>query len=90
MITPPRWDPCVGHRGRSAEQFMRDYFGQRDRRLMLIGGAGFDLRTTRLAEAVVATAADRVSGLFLREDRPSPRPELLDRADKNEQRLLAA
>ena len=44
MTSPPRWDRCVSHRGKVAEQFLRDYFGQADRRPVLIAGAGFDPR----------------------------------------------
>jgi hypothetical protein len=87
MTAPPRWDRCVSHRGKAAEQFLRDYFGQGDRRPVLIAGAGFDPRATQLAKLLAATANDRLTALFLREDRPDPNPELLKRADENEQLL---
>ena len=47
----------------------------------LISGAGFDPRSTRFAEFLAAAAADRVSGIFLREQRPDPSPELVKSAD---------
>ncbi len=88
MSPRPRWDRCVSHRAGAAEEFVREYFGRADRRPKLIAGAGFDPRSTRFAELLSGVAGDRVSGLFLREQRPSPRPELLRCAEENEQRLL--
>ena len=87
MSGSPRWDPCVSHGGRAAEQFLLDYFGQSDRRPVLIGGAGFDPRTTQLASLLASVTKDRLSALFLREDRPDARAELLKRGDDNEQIL---
>lgn len=87
MSARRRWDRCVSHRGGAVDHFVREYFGQSDRRVMLVAGAGFDPRSTRFPELLAATAPDRVSGLFLREQRPSPHPELLCRADANERRM---
>src|SRR5437867_4265491 len=87
MSARPRWDCCVRHRGEAVAQFVRDYFGQTERRVKLIAGAGFDPRSSRFPELLAATAPNRVSGLFLREQRPSPRPEVLRRAEENERRM---
>src|SRR5437762_7830121 len=85
-MTPPRprWDRCVSHRAQAAEAFVREYFSQTDRQTKLIAGAGFDPRSTRFAELLVAAAGGRVSGLFLREERPSPEAALLSTANKND------
>src|SRR4051794_15480432 len=87
MTTRPRWDRCISHRGAVAERFAREYFGQAERRPKLIAGAGFDPRSTRFPELLADAAGRRASALFIREQRPVPRPELLALADKNEQRL---
>lgn len=84
MNKRPRWDPCVSHRGASAESFVHEYFGQPDRIPLLIAGAGFDPRSTRLAELLAIAAGNRLSGFFLRENRPSPRADLVAQADANE------
>jgi hypothetical protein len=87
MTPRPRWDRCISHRGAATEQFVREYFGQVERRPKLIAGAGFDPRSTRFPELLADVASGRASALFLREQRPAPRPELLVRAEENEQRL---
>jgi hypothetical protein len=81
------WDRCVHHRGSAAETFMADYFGGGDRRIGLIAGAGFDSRSTLVAESLSQIAPGRVHGLFLREDRPSPPAMLMNAANANEARL---
>ena len=45
------------------------------------------IRATQLAKLLAATANGRLTALFLREDRPDPNPELLKRADENEELL---
>ncbi len=87
MTARPRWDRCVSHRGQEADAFIRDYFSQTNRESKLIAGAGFDPRSTRFAEFLAAVAGDRVSGIFLREQRPDPPPELVKKAEHNEERL---
>lgn len=83
----PRWERCISHRGGAAEEFLRQYFFQDNRHPLLLAGAGFDPRSTRSAELLAQAAGTRLKGLFLREQRPSPHPELLRRADANERRL---
>jgi hypothetical protein len=54
---------------------------------MLIAGAGFDPRSTAVAELVARDAGTRSRGFFIREERPRPAPALVDRADSHEQAL---
>jgi hypothetical protein len=70
-----------------AEHFVRSYFGQNDRRIALIAGAGFDPRSTSFPKLLASCAGSRVSGLFLREDRPSSPPDFVRRAQANEEEL---
>ncbi|PDT16095.1 hypothetical protein CO670_15045 [Rhizobium sp. J15] len=83
-----RWDPCVSHDGGEAEAFVADYFALNKRKTLLIAGAGFDPRATQVADQLIAAGAD-VRGLFVREQRPNPVPELTRRAEANMERLQA-
>ena len=87
MTQRPCWERCINHRGPAAEAFVREYFDHSDRKIMLIAGAGFDHRSTRFAQVLRDAGKDRVSGFFLREERPAPDKNLLATATENE-RLL--
>lgn len=82
-----RWDPCIYHRGGHAANFLRNYLTLPDRQVMLVAGGGFDPRSTRVCELMNAIAPERVQGIFLREERPNPAPELVQRAEANCDRL---
>lgn len=82
MNPPRRWDPCVIHRGRLAEQFMADFFAEPSRRVFFVAGAGFDPRATAAAENL-GSVRERVTGLFIKEERPNPSTALRDRASVN-------
>jgi hypothetical protein len=87
MSTTPRWERCISNRGGAAEQFVRDYFRENDRRVGLIAGAGFDPRSSRMAELLSGVAKDRARALFLREERPGPNTNLVNSAVENVRRL---
>lgn len=87
MSTTSRWERCISHRSGAAEQFVRDYFKAEDRRVGLIAGAGFDPRSSRMAELLSGVAKDRVRALFLREERPVPDANLVESAAENVGRL---
>ncbi|MCE9583818.1 MAG: hypothetical protein K8T20_15150, partial [Planctomycetes bacterium] len=83
-----RWGRCVSHRGEDAANFLREFFATNDRRVLVIGGGGFDPRSTNVSEQLVAIAGlEKVRGFFLREERSAPHAELVERADKNVSRL---
>jgi hypothetical protein len=84
----PRWERCIEHRGVDVEKFAGLHFGGPERRLLLVGGAGFDPRSTSVARLLTAAAGDRISGLFLRERRPNPAAELRRRAEENISALM--
>lgn len=77
-----RWDPCISHTGDEAETFIASYFAEAHRKVVLIAAAGFDPRAT-----IVATQLAQVSStpraILIRENRPSPDPSLLERAEAN-------
>ena len=82
-----RWDRCVTHRGADTKRFCMDYFGDKTRTVSLIAGAGFDPRSTVASELLSEAARDRVEAVFLREERPEPKGDLLDRAHQNLERM---
>ncbi len=77
-----RWDPCVAHRGHEADGFVADYFAQPGRKALLVAGAGFDPRSRTVATRLSHANAN-VVGLFIRENRPDPPQDQLDRAEAN-------
>lgn len=77
-----RWDPCISHRAEAAETFIADYFAEAGRSTLVIGGAGFDPRSTAVAVLLQKTTA-KVRALFLQENRPKPAKALVDRALAN-------
>lgn len=82
MTLPPRWDHCIYQRGLDAKQFVADYLGQEHRRLLLIGGAGFDPRSSQFCQTL-ANHTGNLTGLFIREERPVTSQQLLDKAVAN-------
>ena len=88
-MMPGRWDPCVAHRGGEIDSFVEAHFAAPERRVLLVGGAGFDPRSTAVGYKLSQTEA-QIRGLFLREYRPNPSPTLLNRAETNVAALRAA
>jgi hypothetical protein len=86
-MTRQRWSRCIYHRGRHTEDFLQKYLAEPHRRVMLIAGAGFDPRSTAVAERVARHAGGRARGYFFREERPHPDAALVARAEQNEEAL---
>ncbi|MEX1183990.1 MAG: hypothetical protein WEF86_12225 [Gemmatimonadota bacterium] len=63
------------------EPFVAEYFGEPHRRVLLIGGAGFDPRSLTVAKLLLPVLGNRLDALFIRERRPSPSPSLRERAE---------
>ena len=87
MSKTPKWERCISHRSTPAEHFVRDYFKAEDHKIGLVAGAGFDPRSSRMAELLSGVARDRVRALFLREERPVPDANLVESAVENAKRL---
>lgn len=83
----PRWDPCVSYDGQRAEEFLATFFADASRRVLLIGAAGFDHRSSSIAAIVSRVAADRMRGVFIREQRPEPSEQITELAEANEAAL---
>ena len=83
-----RWDPCVVHRGDDVDGFFEQYLGKSARKIFFVAGAGFDPRACALAARLRETDAV-VRALLIKEERPNPAQELVDRALANEAVLLS-
>lgn len=75
-----RYSETILHRGGDASTFISDYFP--GRRVLLIGGAGFDPRASVAAQELIAAGADLDLHL-IREHRPTPSPVLSNAAAAN-------
>ena len=78
-----RWEKCIMHRDGEAPVFLAEWFSSEQKKLFLIGGAGFDPRSTAVAQLLNKLARCQVSGLLLREHRPLAPGNLLEGAEKN-------
>jgi hypothetical protein len=83
LLTEPRWSLAITHRKNSALEFIRDYFDDSSKRILLIAGAGFDPRATIIAEELSALAKATVGAALIRESRRGSDDELRKRAESN-------
>ncbi|MEZ5319715.1 MAG: hypothetical protein R2752_20105 [Vicinamibacterales bacterium] len=83
-----RWGRCIEHRGDDARTFVAEYFAGTGRRVALVAGGGFDPRAVALFEELLAVCKS-LRVLLLREERPEPARELLERATANLNRFAA-
>lgn len=88
MITQMRWDRCINLRGMEVTEFASRYLGDAGRHVMLIGGAGFDPRSTQITE-MLARNIKGTRAVFLREERPGAlHTALRSRADANADKMV--
>ncbi|MFI0849021.1 hypothetical protein [Mesorhizobium sp. IMUNJ 23232] len=66
---------------------MADYFADVSRRVLLVAAAGFDPRSRRVSQMLADTLGDRLSAIFIREERPGASEALTEQADQNEAAL---
>lgn len=76
-----RWENCIWSRGDKGAA-LADFLTDSKRQVVLVGGAGFDPRTTRVFRHLHSALGDRIRVLFFREERPRPEQELLHRAER--------
>ncbi len=79
---PWRWERGVYHNGVKVSEFVHNHLSEPHRRVLLIGGAGFDPRTLTVARLLADALGKRLHGLFLREQRRNPEPALLTYAEQ--------
>ena len=78
-----RWDRCIVHYGDDVSVFVREYFEDAARRVLLFAAAGFDPRSGQASRLLAEATGKRLQAVFIREERPSPDPELVRRAIAN-------
>jgi hypothetical protein len=76
-----RWDRCVVQSGKVFSDFLEAFLDQSKRSCLIIGGAGFDPRATVIPAMFSKCKTAKVSGLFFREERPTPQRQLHEYAD---------
>ena len=81
-----RWDPCVVHRNGDIDGLLASHFSDPKRSVFLVAGAGFDPRTCAVTNRLT-DAGIRVGALLIRENRPNPPPDQVDRAEANAEAL---
>lgn len=83
------WLNCITHFDEKVGDFIDSYFTSQDKRALLVAAAGFDPRSRRVTELLSQRMGDRLSAIFIREDRPGANKALQSGADKNEAFLRA-
>ena len=89
MTQKQRWDPCITHRATDVATFIDEYFSKTSRKVLFIAGVGFDPRSTALA-TLLAEIHEPARAVFIKENRPSPPAELVERAHSNGRILTKA
>ena len=83
-----RWDPCITHRGNDVGEFLTHHLGRPHRKIFLVAGAGFDPRACAVADRLNGTKAN-IHALLIKEERPNPTQDQVDRAVANTAALHA-
>lgn len=83
------WSNCIANFDNEVDDFVADYFADPQRRVLLVAAAGFDPRSRRIAALLSGALGDRLSAVYIREERPRPSEELVRRGDENEAALQA-
>ena len=78
------WKNCITHFDNEVGEFVQSYFGDEQRRCLLVAAAGFDPRSQVIAKLLAETLGDRLDALFIREERGRPDTNLVTEADANE------
>jgi hypothetical protein len=81
------WENCVAHFDAQVDVFVEEYFGRTDAHCLLVAAAGFDPRSLGIATPLAKHLGNRLSGLFIREERGTPDASLVAAADRNATQL---
>lgn len=84
-----RWNKCIAHYDDDVKSFFHEYFADESKACLLIGGAGFDPRSTELVRYLSGILGERLVTHLIREERPDPDLELVRRAENNLGRIEA-
>lgn len=78
------WENCIANFDDAVDNFVADYFADASRRVLLVAAAGFDPRSQRISQLLANTLGNRLSAVFIREERPGASDALVEQADVNE------
>lgn len=79
-----RWsEKCVVHLDQEVLSFFKEHFKERHRACLVIGGAGFDPRSSEIIKDLHDVLGERLSAKLIKEERPDPDHRLVERADSN-------
>lgn len=81
------WDNCIANFDDAVDRFVADYFADASRHVLLVAAAGFDPRSRHISQMLADTLGDRLSAIFIREERPGASEALIEQADENETAL---
>ncbi len=81
------WHNAITHFDDDAGEFISSYFSEEHRRCLLVAAAGFDPRSGRFAGMLADVLGDRLTALFIREDRGQAADNLVDAANAHEAKL---
>lgn len=76
-----RWIDCPSHQGEHVRELLREHFKDSDRRVLLLGGAGFDPRAPVFPLELHRLLGNRLRALLLKEERPETTEDLISRAE---------
>jgi hypothetical protein len=83
------WENCITNFDDDVDSFVADYFEDSLRSVLLVAAAGFDPRSRRISQMLANTLGNRLSGVFIREERPGASDALVEQANANELALKA-
>ncbi len=81
------WANSITNFDEEVEAFVKDYFVDQKKKCLLVAAAGFDPRSIRIASMLADVMNDRLTALFIREERASPDTNLVEKAEKNAAKL---
>lgn len=84
-----KWNTCVSMLGNECEAFITDYLDQPTRNVLVLGGSGFDPRTTVVARRLSLFKKASVRGLFFREERIMDQERLRKLADEHQEKITS-
>src|SRR3546814_17315085 len=83
------WENCITNFDDTVDAFVADYIADASRRVLLVAAAGFDPRSGRVSQMLADTLGDRMSAVFIREERPGASEAHIEQADQKEVALKA-
>ena len=78
-----RWANCIALREDQVRQFFGQHFAEKHRQILFVGGAGFDPRALIYPKLLALSAGHRLQALLIKENRPEPGKDLVERAASN-------